>query len=426
MQMSHFSLKNLLMSSAAFLLTACGGGADLPNYDEMQTPQVNDRPTSLSTPSWIKMANSFRIAGDYSNAIRLYQNAANEDSTNVPSRVALGQIYQRLGATDGAIVYYRQALDLDPENLDAQLGLGQMMVTSNKPLEAISYLESVAKKSPDNYRIYNSIGLAYDLEGLHEKAQLAYGEGLNKKPDHISLLNNLALSFAIDGEYAPSIQLLSKAINLDYSQTTAQRNLIMVYALSGEEEAAKTMAKTFMTPVEIEENILHYNWLKTLSSKRRAQAIFLNLKSFPVDEEETTTEIDTINDTATKSQSVVIETDPKRQMLNDILSSEEGLVEGALSEGEMLISENFYHLQIGSKSTVGEVIAEWDRIKKLAPDMLTDTKLDVEKVINANDEEMFRLYIGNFDNNVAADEFCKALMDKQISCSVEILEALSE
>ena len=118
----------------------------------------------------MKMADSFRSASDYPNAIRLYQRVAAESSGHFTSRLALGQIFQQLGSMDGAAVYYQQVLELQPDNTEAQFGLGQVMVLNNRPLEAVGYLEEVAAKLPANFRIYNNIGLAYDLQGLHGKA----------------------------------------------------------------------------------------------------------------------------------------------------------------------------------------------------------------------------------------------------------------
>ncbi|MCB2090150.1 MAG: tetratricopeptide repeat protein [Alphaproteobacteria bacterium] len=444
------------------LLSSCGGGDSFnPNYDENNMPperRVNGE-LAFSSPSLMKMAESFRIAGDYTNAIRLYQRAANESPEHVPSRLALGQIYQRLGAMDGAITYYRQVLDLDPDNTEAQLGLGQMMVQNNQPAEAIDFLEKAASKSPDNYRIYNSIGLAYDLQGLHDQAQQAYGRGLSKKPDNISLLNNLALSLAFQDEFAPSIKLLSKAVNLDYSQTTAQQNLIMVYALSGEEDAARTMAKSFMTPEEIETNMYRYNWLRGLSSKRRAQAVFLNLNSFP-DEEEETTETGLTEPEPTMTQPVV-SMDPKRKMLEEILNSENQGGEGVATTNEApttieaptipenepraaemesvmetptmpdndpeemppvqnmsSVNSSLYHLQLGSYPTEEAANIDWRRLQILAPDMLKGQDIDIKSIMTAENKQRFRLYFGQYDNFRAAQENCQMLQNQQVPCLV--------
>ena len=360
------------------------------------------------------MGESYRIAGDYSSALRVFQRAAIENETHVASRLALGQIYQRLGATDGAIEYYGQVLKLEPENTDAQLGLGQMMVLSNQPLESVAYLEEVAAKSSDNYKIYNSIGLAYDLQGLHEDAQIAYGEGLNIRPDQISLLNNLALSFAIDGLYALSIQLLSKAVNLNYSQTTAQQNLMMVYALSGDEDAARTMGGSFLTPLEIDEDLTHYRWLKTLSSKRRAQAIFLNLTSFSEEEE---TEVLSPNSEAVKRQSVV-SMDPKKQILNDILN-EEPIVEADVAAQESTsFSAGNYHIELGSYTSLDEVIKNWENFKEISPVLLGSEKFNIEEAVTADNQEVYRLNIGKYDNRNSAFEACVALKVINIPCNV--------
>ena len=104
------SSKRLLISSLMIaILTACGSDGEFaPDYgdDALVQDRRVDGELAFSSPSLMKMAESFRIAGDYTNAIRLYQRAANESPGHVESRVALGQIYQRLGASDGAIAYY--------------------------------------------------------------------------------------------------------------------------------------------------------------------------------------------------------------------------------------------------------------------------------------------------------------------------------
>lgn len=434
------------LSLIAFL-SACGGGGEYePVYDENQPQDPKRRINGelpFSSPSLMKMADSFRSASDYPNAIRLYQRVATESPGHVTSRLALGQIYQQIGSMDGAAVYYQQVLNLQPENTDAQLGLGQAMVLTNRPLEAVGYLEEVAAKTPSNFRIYNSIGLAYDLQGLHRKAQEAYGKGLNIMPDHISLLNNLALSLAIENEYAPAIQLLTKTVNIDYSQTTAQQNLIMVYAMSGDEEAARTMANSFMTQQEVEESIEHYRWLRSLSSQRRAQAIFLNLKSFPEEESEVPEEGVEIQE----SQEEVIR-DEKKLMLIDILNAEENITAqedkmeqdvssfekpdvspNQVDPEEMLPESEIgdmpsaqYKLQLGSYPTEEQLQSDWERLNKLAPDLLQNSVMKIENVITANGNTRYRLFVNEYTGFRAAQEFCSTLSDQKVPCLVMNIE----
>lgn len=433
------------LSLFAFL-AACGGGGEYePVYDENQPQDPKRRINGelpFSSPSLMKMADSFRSASDYPNAIRLYQRVANESPGHVTSRLALGQIYQQIGSMDGAAVYYQQVLGLQPDNMDAQLGLGQVMVLNNRPLEAVGYLEEVAAKSPMNFRIYNSIGLAYDLQGLHGKAQEAYGKGLNIMPDHISLLNNLALSLAIESEYAPAIQLLTKTVNIDYSQTTAQQNLIMVYAMSGEEDAARTMANSFMTQQEVEENIEHYRWLRSLSSQRRAQAIFLNLKSFPEEQPLVSEEVVQI-----KEPDEEVITDEKKLMLIDILNDENNSIpqtdeiEQEASPVEKSVTTDHvdpeemipevemgnmptaqYQLQLGSYPTEEQLQTDWQRLNKLAPELLQNSVMKIKNVTTANGSVRYRLFVNEYLGFSAAQEFCSALSDQKVPCLVVNIE----
>ena len=434
------------LSLIAFLM-ACGGGGEYePVYDENKPLDSKRRINGelpFSSPSLMKMADSFRSASDYPNAIRLYQRVANESPKHVTSRLALGQIYQQIGSMDGAAVYYQQVLNLQQDNTEAQLGLGQAMVFSNRPLEAVGYLEEVAAKTPSNFRIYNSIGLAYDLQGLHGKAQEAYGKGLNIMPDHISLLNNLALSLAIENEYAPAIQLLTKTVNIDYSQTTAQQNLIMVYAMSGDEEAARTMANSFMTQQEVEENMEHYRWLKSLSSQRRAQAIFLNPRSFPDDEAIAAGKV--VQGLDPLQEEVI--TDEKKLMLIDIFNAEENNApmlekmeqETDLTEtpesavfvdpeemfpeanmGDMLNAQ--YKLQLGSYPSEEELQSDWQRLNKLAPELLQNSVMTIENVITVNGSTRYRLFVNEYTGFSAAQEFCTALSDRKVPCLVMNIE----
>ena len=436
-------LKFFSSLSLVALLTACCSGEFEPNYDENQpqdTKRRVDGELPFSSSFLMKMADSFRSASDYPNAIRLYQRVAAESPGHFTSRLALGQIFQQLGSMDGAAVYYQQVLELQPDNTEAQFGLGQVMVLNNRPLEAVGYLEEVAAKLPANFRIYNNIGLAYDLQGLHGKAQEAYGRGLNIMPDHISLLNNLALSLAIESEYAPALQLLTKTVNIDYSQTTAQQNLIMVYAMSGDEEAARKMANSFMTPQEVEENLFHYRWLKSLPSQKRAQAISLNLKFFP--DEEIVSEPGQVVQVAELNEEVI--TDEKKLVLIDILNAEDEVentseidpvkelaenIETPIDPEEMIpvtaiskLPSAQYKLQVGSYPNREQLQADWQRLNKLAPELLQVSSMSVQDVTTANGSKRYRLFVNEYASFKVAQEFCSALSDKKVSCLVTNIE----
>ncbi len=382
-----------------------------------------DGEMAFDSDSLMTMAESFLQAGDYGNAMRLYQRAANENPSHIPSRMGLAKTYQAMGATDAAINFYEQVLRLDPTNMDAKMGSGQMLITKNRPADAIPYLTDLSQQDPDNYRIYNMLGLAHDLMGKQEDAQMNYGRGLTLAADNISLLNNLALSFAFEEQYAPSIRLLSKAINLDYSVTKAQHNLVLVYVLSGEEDAGREIGASVMTKEEMETNINHYRWVKSLDPAQRAQAIFLGIKNFPAKAGQGPN-VGVIEKSVSNPE--IIPDDPKKRRLQELLKQEED----SSSNNKKLTKtkadpvksyaplKKVYRVQLGSYPNTGLAANGWQEIKQLSEGILEPYKPKIKLVTLANGKNLFRLFVGNIEDRTTARSLCEELRDRNVDCLV--------
>jgi len=420
--------KIVILLIACGLITACSGERRV------------DGEMPFDSDSLMNMAESFLQAGDYGNAMRLFQRAANENPKHISSRLGLAKTYQAIGASDAAINFYDQVLRLDPGNMDAKMGSGQMLITKNRPADAIPYLTDLSKSDPKNYRIYNMLGLAYDLLGQQEEAQMNYGRGLELAADNISLLNNLALSLAFEEQYAPSIKLLSKAINLDYSVTKAQQNLVLVYVLSGEEEAARKIGEAIMTEEEMTNNIRHYMWLKKLNASQRAQAVFLGIKNFPKKEGLN------LNITEPAPPEIYSSDDPKKQKLMDLLAQEKrkekrkqeqkeqgnaAQVETAPVEQTEIAGqsdkeigqaygsgEKIYRLQLASYPNTKIARSGWATIKKRSKGILDPYKPLIKLVTLANGKNLFRLFVGGIEEKAIAENICDDLREKKIDCLV--------
>jgi len=446
--MFRFRQKLTFVFSLSILLSACDGA---PKRVEGEVP--------FEPGSLMNMADSFLEAGDYSSAMRLYQRTARENADHVPSRLGLAMIYNKLGAADRAINFYQQVLVIDPENIAAKHGIGRSLLMRNRPKEAIGYLQEIAEKDANNHKIFNSLGLAHDLMGQSEKAQLNYGLGLNIKPDDISLLNNLALSFALEGQYAPSIRLLGKAINLDYSVTKAQQNLVMVYVMSGEEQTARKIGAGLMNDEELENTIKHYKWLMTLTAKQRAQAIYLGIKTFPKEKTAITPKEANLPTQAQPAEDIISEAgaeplDPKKKQLLDILTSEtkkEDVISDNLNEAKETLpladenkndiaeekteeepeilqalikgnhkpaADKIYLVQLGSYATEELAQTGWQQIsRKNAPLLVLYSPL-TRRVTLENGKEIVRLFIKEIEEDALARSTCQSLKDQGGDCLV--------
>jgi len=425
--MSRLYIKILAVVIGCSLLISCGNERRV------------DGELAFDSKSLMNMAETFLKAGDYSNAMRLYQRAANENPENIPSRLGLAKTYQTLGATDAAINFYGQVLRLDPTNKDARMGTGEMLITKNRPADAIPFLTALSKEDPKNYRIYNMLGLAHDLLGEQEEAQMNYARGLTLAPDNISLLNNLALSLAFEKQYAPSIRLLSKAINLDYSVTKARHNLVLVYVLSGEEDAGRKIGESLMTAEEMDNKIRHYKWIKTLTPGQRAQAVFLGIKHFPG---EVKKELAGLVKDKTAPSGEALSSDPKKNRLMEILRQQEATAkapkplqpkekateatpevvkktESETDSGPVShLRDKIYRVQLGSYPNTELARRGWQKIMWRGKAVLAPYAPLIKLVTLANGRNLFRLFVGNIEDRAIARAVCNDLRDKKIDCLV--------
>ncbi|MBL4894930.1 MAG: tetratricopeptide repeat protein [Emcibacter sp.] len=421
--MSQKFTKTLGILLCGIMLTSCGGERRV------------DGEMPFDSGALMNMAESFLQAGDYGNAMRLYQRAANENPKHMASRLGLAKTYQALGATDAALNFYEQVLRIDPTNMEAKMGTGQMLITRNRPADAIPYLERLLKQDPKNHKIYNMLGLAHDLMGEQEDAQMSYGRGLTHEKDNISLLNNLALSFAFEEQYAPAIKLLSKAIGLDYTVTKAQQNLVLVYVLSGEEAAGRKIGAGIMTAEEMENNVRFYTWVKSLEAGERAQAIFLGIKNFSGNKEKNPL-ADIIGNADQEAEK--IPDDPKKRQLMEVLKQDTknhkdvsiakiekepvtSVPEEAVSEKSAELSrssQKIFRVQLGAYPNRLLAGSGWKKVKGQSKGLLEPYAPLIKLVTLADGRNLFRLFVDSVEEQTVAQTLCEDLQALNIDCLV--------
>ena len=429
-------------SRQSFFLTILLAGALVLAGCSAQGPKRVNGELVFDADSLVNMADSFAKTGDYGNALRLYRRAAAENPEHLDAKLGLARTYRVLGAAEASVAVYQSVLELDPGNAEAQLGISQLLIRQNKPEEALDYLSQITGPMMQDYRYYNIRGLAHDLKGDHEQAQLTYGTGLNHDPDNISLLNNLGLSFAIEGQFAPAIRILSKAANLDVNNKTALQNLVMAYALSGEQDAAREMASTFMSEEEIPTSFQFYHWLSSLTSKQRAQAIFLGLRTFPEEEKPAQEEAMATAPLQEAADEPEEPLDPKKKKLLEILKAEQqttsadelpaehtqaaGIVEKAPSEAtpvqekavKQSVTAKVYRVQLGSYPTEKLALDGWNRLQKKSGDILQAYGPLTGEVARPDGSVLHRLYVSDVEEKAEARDLCSRLKEQDVDCLV--------
>lgn len=94
------------------------------------------------------------LAEDYKEAIKLYNQALDEDKSFVEAYDNIGLCYRRLGDFKNAIKYYNKSLELYPEGSMAHQNLAVVYGIQKEYAKAISEYEIMQKNNPDDAEGY--------------------------------------------------------------------------------------------------------------------------------------------------------------------------------------------------------------------------------------------------------------------------------
>ena len=81
-----------------------------------------------------------------------------------------------------------------------------------------------------------------------------------------------------------------------------------------------------------------------------------------------------------------------------------------------------YKLQVGSYLTLDRLQSDWQRLNKLAPELLEESEMNVQNVVTSNGSTRYRLFVNEYSSFSAAQEFCTALSDNKVPCLVMNIE----
>ncbi len=281
------------------LLQACASGYSAPAPLSAPQGELRTDVSQIDDAMALRMARRFENAGDLTSALNMYRRALQISPESTAALLGVARIYGQAGAQEEAVRYYKRILQLEPANSEAATAIAEEHIFKGEAREAISFISQFMLVAPGTATLFNALGIAHDLEGAHGDAQLAYAEGLNMSPNDPAITSNLALSFAVREDYQTAIALLERvlgdaAANDEAGRSVARQNLALVYALSGQLDAAEDIAKTVLSPQEVQINRSFYARLAGLSSSQKARAVFLG--SLPSLLESTETEREAADD----------------------------------------------------------------------------------------------------------------------------------
>jgi tetratricopeptide (TPR) repeat protein len=156
-----------------FLLVVCVSGI----FSQAQTATritnaeiPGGKTNSVRAATLFNQATQLLDAKQYTQAIKLYEQALTADSNYVNALDNLGLAFYELEKLDSAEYFFGISLRKNPNGAAALQNMGLVMEGKNEPDKAIEYYQKITKVSPNNGQGFYNQARVYGSAGMLEKA----------------------------------------------------------------------------------------------------------------------------------------------------------------------------------------------------------------------------------------------------------------
>jgi tetratricopeptide (TPR) repeat protein len=149
--------------------------------EEFQTLLAKD---PHSTTLYLRLAEAYRLEGDWSNSIATLERAQKATPDELTPTILLASSLERTGNLVGALGQYRRVAALRPEDPEVLNNLAYLTVETNGNLdEALQFAQRAIRKIPDQPNFADTIGWIYLKKSMPDSALQVFNSLVKKKPD---------------------------------------------------------------------------------------------------------------------------------------------------------------------------------------------------------------------------------------------------
>lgn len=130
------------------------------------------------------------------------------------------------GNYEEAILLYETVIEIEPNNYEAGYGLGHAYRSTGRTTDAISILEKTAKLSTDDKRAMYELGYSYLDAGEYQKARdtVKSEKTGNDMAPEVAIL--LVLSYSAEGDYDMAVSFFDNKSVQDYFMSMSENNVL--------------------------------------------------------------------------------------------------------------------------------------------------------------------------------------------------------
>ncbi len=186
-------------------------------------------------------ANKAKILGNFSEAIKLFQESLQIDPESAASRYEIARIYAEDGNFPAALGYAREAYEIESDNIWYAQFLGQLYSETGKIEESIEVFKSIIRDHPNEYGYYFNLGSLLSAQGKYEEALELY-KGLEKRigtSEELSL--QLQMIYIDKGDFTSALTEIDKLIENNPEELRLYGMKAEIFQQLGREEEAREL-----------------------------------------------------------------------------------------------------------------------------------------------------------------------------------------
>ena len=211
---------------AAFAMGAAGCKTVQEFPEPAEPPTIEVAEPSLVQIESLAEAEAAKEAGDYDQALRLFQEILAENPTITTAYVGIGDIYMVKKDYEKAEPAYGRAARLEPENFDAQYGHGLALQMLRRFVEAVRAYQRALDIRPTDTRANLNLATVYLQMDEPDRAVSFAERAVQADPASGPARANLGAIYEKLGRYAEAVEAYDAALELMGNQPRLMINQI--------------------------------------------------------------------------------------------------------------------------------------------------------------------------------------------------------
>jgi len=185
-----------------------------------------------------ELGEAYRAEGNWTQAIRAYEEALATDSTFWPASRGLGLASIAAGDASAAMEALEKAVAQAPNEPSVLNALGDAYYRAGQLREAVITLQKARTLHSDLAEPANNLGVVYSAQGKTTAAKAMFGEAIRMRPDYASAHRNLA-SLLAPQNLESAITHLHEAVRLEPENPQFHFELGVVTLKAGDTRQAR-------------------------------------------------------------------------------------------------------------------------------------------------------------------------------------------